>query len=867
MNIQIACFVFLLAILVSACSLTSPDGSQTASDQPAYSSESFDIVLYAPQDEDDIMSDIGKRQELIQQKNQILVQRFLENANELKEMGKYDEAEIQLSEALKIDPYNSDVLQSMSEIEALLGKTAGEISDVKRRATERFEVRKQQLKFGAQTTFEDGKKLMDRGDYERAVLFFERVLNQINWDVYNVDWSTLKPDAEAKLAEARRLRDEERDILRREQEQKAFEVIRSEEEAQREQLEYQKNLLLQQALDKMKNLEFEKAEELVNKVLILDRKNQMALDLIEDIENGRRSRDREDYLLRRREAWLKWEEEIEQTRIPYFGILNETDDETWAKITQMRSSIKSLGIEELEDAETIELKLKLKNTRSNFNFDEEEIGAVANWITTLTAIPVIVDPEVKQEIDDSGETVTLRDLTDLSVESLLNIIAEQVGENLTWIVQNGAVVITNKEKSMGEAVVRVHPIQDIAFGLTDFRGPDIGKITPPGEAGEDAETSIFGGELEKQQPIPPEEVLNLIRENIARESWDLDQYNIDISQDMSSLLVIHTNEVQREVAAFLDDLRRFSSSVVTIQSRFIEINKAFLQEIGADFRGLGGDGKSPEVPMNVTSGYEDASSRGWDNQGDGSPGSNPSAGIFFNDNSDGDIRFRNESTFTNPLGDLLSTIGGGAFQFSLLDDTMFNLVVRAVEKSFNATEITSPIITVFNTQRSYITVINQISYIQGFDVDVANSAFIGNPNVGVIQEGIVLDVKPTVSYDRKYITLEVQATVAELIDLRNFSTTLGGQSEQITFQMPELDVSTASATVVVPDGGNIVLGGLKSIRYINRKAGTPILSKIPIISFFFSQKGIDDETKNLIILAKANITDMNSIRNAAFASN
>ncbi|MHC4943719.1 MAG: type II secretion system protein GspD, partial [Planctomycetota bacterium] len=287
----------------------------------------------------------------------------------------------------------------------------------------------------------------------------------------------------------------------------------------------------------------------------------------------------------------------------------------------------------------------------------------------------------------------------------------------------------------------------------------------------------------------------------------------------------------------------------------------FIQEIGADFRGLGNDGKAPTPLMDVTNGFEDNASLGIDNQGDGGEGANPAAGIFFNDDSDGDIRFRNESYFNNPLGQILNTVGGGAFQFSLIDDTMFNLVVRAVEKSFNATIITSPIVTAFNTQRSYITVINQVSYIQGFDVDVATSAFIANPNIGIIQEGIVLDVRPTVSYDRKYITLEIQTTVAKLQrPIRTWTTPLAGQTTPVTFQLPVLSVSSAATTVVVPDGGSLVLGGLKHIRYVSRKAETPVLGKIPILGFFFRQKGLDDEVTNLIILARSYISDMNEIR-------
>jgi len=40
--------------------------------------------------------------------------------------------------------------------------------------------------------------------------------------------------------------------------------------------------------------------------------------------------------------------------------------------------------------------------------------------------------------------------------------------------------------------------------------------------------------------------------------------------------------------------------------------------------------------------------------------------------------------FTNPLGSLISTVGGGSFQFGILDDTEINLVLTLVAKSVNA---------------------------------------------------------------------------------------------------------------------------------------------------------------------------------------
>ncbi|MHC4924034.1 MAG: hypothetical protein ACYTG4_08140 [Planctomycetota bacterium] len=44
-------------------------------------------------------------------------------------------------------------------------------------------------------------------------------------------------------------------------------------------------------------------------------------------------------------------------------------------------------------------------------------------------------------------------------------------------------------------------------------------------------------------------------------------------------------------------------------------------------------------------------------------------------------------------------------------------------------------------RRANIQVLNQVSYIQDFDVEIAQLAQIGDPIIGLLQEGVVLDVK------------------------------------------------------------------------------------------------------------------------------
>ncbi len=157
-------------------------------------------------------------------------------------------------------------------------------------------------------------------------------------------------------------------------------------------------------------------------------------------------------------------------------------------------------------------------------------------------------------------------------------------------------------------------------------------------------------------------------------------------------------------------------------------------------------------------------------------------------------------------------------------------------------------------------IINQTAYVRDFNVEVAQASFIADPVVDVIQDGVVLDVQPVISYDRKYITMHLEPTVAELQrPIPTFTTSLGGSTLPVTFQLPTLTVTTFATNAKVPDGGSVLLGGLRQVFSKERTATVPILGDIPLISFFFKQEGVTDESFSLMVLVTANITDVHEL--------
>ncbi len=808
--------------------------------------------------DDDAMQSERTRRELMAQKTYLLVEHYTQNARDLEERLNFGAAEGELKKALALDPTNRVVSQYLQEIQALLGHPEAEAALLRRSARERYEAQRQQMRTLAMTDLSAGREALDSGDYDTAVNLARAVNNQIAWTEGELDWGTLPADAQGFLAQAEQAKSAHEAEVRQTQREETYKRLRDEEDLDVRREEQRIQSLIIAATTAFDRGEYDSASQLAQGILDLDQHNVQGKAILEASRDASREYADRLFVQRRREEFNRWRNNMERVRIPHTDIFTEPSKEHWAEITRLRSLDISLGLAAL-DPERVALLERMRSAKMDVEFDQKTITEVANNIYFSTDVPVSVDPEVVIELDDSGETVDLTGLRNLSVEEVLNIITDQVGTDLAWTVRNGRAYITLKEKAAGEPVVRVHPIQDLTFKITDFKGTNIREIALPGEAGDDNETTIFNSELEQVTLIDPEEVLNLVRENIATEDWDLsDAYNIDFV-DNNNLLVIHTPEVQAQVASFLNDLRAFSTSMVTLESRFFSITDSFIEEIGTDLRGLDADGPFSEFYDLNSSAVTGNPTQGLDNLGDGN--SNPNAGAFFEDGGDQIYGLASENFFANPLGSLLSTVGGGAFQFTILDDTSVNIVMNLVSKSENATEISAPIVSVYNTQRAFVTVVNQVSFVQGFEVDVATAAFIADPVIGVAQEGIVLDVRPTISYDRKYVALDVQTTVAELErPFRTVTTLLGPNGSPVTFAIPVLNVQDAQTTVVVPDGGAVVLGGFKHVRYKNRTAESPWFSDIPVLGFFFREKGLADEVTDLIIVIRAKITDFGYLR-------
>ena len=89
----------------------------------------------------------------------------------------------------------------------------------------------------------------------------------------------------------------------------------------------------------------------------------------------------------------------------------------------------------------------------------------------------------------------------------------------------------------------------------------------------------------------------------------------------------------------------------------------------------------------------------------------------------------------------------------------------------------------------------------------------------------------------------------------------------ITIQLPVLSVTNVSTVVSVPDGGTVLLGGIKRMQEGRTEAGVPFLSNVPYVNRLFKNVGIGHETSHLMMMVTPRIIIQKEIEEDAVGIN
>lgn len=780
-----------------------------------------------------------------QAKREVLSREFVQQGHDAYARGDYSSAAALYADAFQLAPNNQEARDGLRRAEGALGRVSLEAGSGEE-LLDRAQLRWARERLNLENQITEGDRLMAAGDFHGAADRYQAAYlilqNSPNLQGGSLDVDVLNGKLQAALA----ARDDAALAEEAMMEARANMAARDEAEARREYFDNRIATLFAQANQEFSMGYYEQCIETLEHLLDLDPDNEDAVQLLETAQRAYLAQEERHTAAEYREEWRRTFEELRTIAVPPAASI-EFDKELWREKVAHRKPVDAVIDELEENPEVLAIEAVLDETRIEPRF-ENSVEEIAANLAAYTRINYVVSRAVREDLDEDTKTVRFSQNRPMAVSKLHSIIEDLTNNEVRFVIRDGVVNVVTPEEAKGAEVLRIYEVRDIVRRVQDFVGKEI-NLSPSGGIDEIEELLP-----EREATILTEDdLLEAIQTNIAPNTWD-DTGSVTIEN--GTLVVFNTPVVHTQIRRLLDDLRRATNIMVEIKVRFLMVEDSFLEDIGVDFRGLGNQATAGVPGKGSNNVFDDFGSDPGSPAAPGEIGTDNTSGAYFRESGDDvNIIGRTENLYDASLGDerVLTTSGGLSLQYTWLDDTQVNMVLRAVEKSKRSQVVTEPKLMIYNTARANLTIANQVSYVGDFDVQIAQAAAIADPIVRVAQDGVFLDVRPTVSADRRFIFLVVRPTVARLQrPIPTFQTSLGTGSP-VTLQLPELEMQKVRAPVMIPDGGTLLLGGMKMVEQQELRSGVPFLQQVPILSFFFSRQGSYQTYRKLIILLTATI--------------
>jgi type II secretory pathway component GspD/PulD (secretin) len=301
-----------------------------------------------------------------------------------------------------------------------------------------------------------------------------------------------------------------------------------------------------------------------------------------------------------------------------------------------------------------------------------------------------------------------------------------------------------------------------------------------------------------------------------------DDGKVVVDEETNSLLVVDNVGKVKQIHSYLDEIDVPTVSQVKITARFVELTDEASRQIGINWaaRGLSEGDRI-----------------------DGGFGQNPRVGTV-SDNTDED---------GNPIPGLqvgdIQGIQNFQIGFNDISGAGIDARLQALETEGLAKTISSPTVLTRNQQKATLEILNQQTYVAGFETNQVDGAQSTVPEIETVEDGITLGVTPLIG-NNNVVQLEVKPTLklAQLGDPR----TVDGRS----FFTPAVDQRSADLSVALRDGQTLVIGGLNSTESSNNDNKVPLLGDIPILGYAFKSSSKASTDRDITIFLTAEIVPL-----------
>ncbi len=667
--------------------------------------------------------------------------------------------------------------------------------------------------------------------------------------------------------------------------------------------------LMDQARQFQREKNLEQAIDALEQIEAIDPANERAQWMREDLENTLFLWNQQGFADELYEKQSRAMFTVEQAKMPYYE--NIRYPKNWPEITARRTPY-NLGRFGGTDPSTGVLR-RLSAVTPRVSMDGTAFADALEQLRELGQFNMHVN---WRELESAGirrDTPITTELLDVKLEKALKLVladASTPDSPLGYEVDDGVLTVSTQEELDQRTVTRVYDIRDLVVHVPNFDdAPSVRLKAPRQQPEEEQSESLFADEKEQSLfPSDPngsviEKILDIIRDTIYPGTWRHQNGLIGSIRELNGqIIVTHTLNAQQQLTSLLDQLRETRMIQVAVEARFLLVRTNFLEEIGMDLdiilnagnagfdQGIIGDANGiPQTAIDPSTGAvllvprqfsrlgflptipglgQQFQNQVIPNQPYGQPALVPRTGSIAPHSG----RWSPIPILSNVLGfsdprniqtGVPGSFAGSAFSNpalqifgSFLDNIQVDFLLKATQADGRSTFLDAPRMTLSNGQRGYVAIVTQQAYISALNAVVAQEVGQVEPVITTLNTGTVLDVEATVGADRRYVTLTMRvgrAILEELVDVQVQSTGTSTRGVGAVVQLPRIQVSLIRTTVTVPEGGTVMLGGLKQTGEVELEGGVPILSKIPVLKRAYNSRSMAKDEALLLILVKPSI--------------
>ena len=285
----------------------------------------------------------------------------------------------------------------------------------------------------------------------------------------------------------------------------------------------------------------------------------------------------------------------------------------------------------------------------------------------------------------------------------------------------------------------------------------------------------------------------------------------------------------RDTSDRMEEIRRMIKQVdipvrqVTIEAKIVEVSDTFAKNIGVKF-GLDGATLKLGGGNGLLLGSTVAGNAG-----------------MFNTAANGTSGTSIPSLNVNLPGNSINGANPGLFAFTLFNSSLtkfLNLEVSALEADGKAKTVSSPRVVTSDGKEAIISQGTEIPYLQASSSGAANVAF--KPAT------MELRVVPKITPDGR-VTLDLAVKKDSV-----------GQN---TSAGPAIDTKQVTTSVLVENGGTIVIGGIFTVTDTSVENKVPLLGDIPFLGNAFKNRSKEVTKKEMVIMITPRVSSKASLHN------